>query len=95
MSHKTEELLKEIKGLQSVGLCPISPNPALLNPASPNPNSRKPMSFAYFPKEEMPMTSNQTDLNRNTNPNRHSNGNIFMRISLTPIKKLYHINERN
>jgi len=32
----------------SCGLCPISPNP----------NSRKPVSFTYFPKEEMPMTSN-------------------------------------
>jgi len=26
---------------------------------------------------------------------RHSNGNIFTRISLTPIKRLYCINERN
>ena len=35
-------------GVKTKGLCPISPNP----------NSRKPVSFTYFPKEEMPMTSN-------------------------------------
>jgi len=31
---------------------------------------------------------NKTGPNRNTDPNRHSNGNIFTRISLTPIYKL-------
>jgi len=39
--------------------------------------------------------SNLTDPNRNTNPNWHSNGNIFMHISLTPIKRLYCNNKRN
>ena len=36
--------------------------------------------------------TNQTKLtliNRSTNPNQHSNRNIFTRISLTPIKRLY------
>jgi len=41
------------------------------------------------------LLTNQTDPNRNTNPNRHSNGNIFTCISLTPINRLYRINERN
>ena len=35
------------------------------------------------------------DPNRNTNPNRHSNSNIFTCTSLTPIKRFYRIYERN
>ena len=41
------------------------------------------------------LLTNQTDPNHNTNPKHNGNGNIFTRISLTPIKRLYRINERN
>jgi len=52
--HGRELVRIEMKSV----LCPISPNPISPNPNSPHPNSRKPVPFTYFPKEEMPMTSN-------------------------------------
>jgi len=37
----------------------------------------------------------KADPNRNTNPNWHSNRNIFKRTSLTPIRRFYRIYEWN
>jgi len=40
------------------------------------------------------MHTQETDPNRNTNPNRHSNVDIFTRILSTPIKTLYCNNKK-
>ena len=80
-----------------------SPTPPVCRPSvilrGYAPIRRKPVSFTYFPKEGIYSPWRQTKLTLtvtlsftiyicgNTNPNRHSNGNIFLRaFRLTPIK---------
>jgi len=70
-------------------LCPISPNPIRRIPIR-----RKPVSFTYFLKRKCRWRQTKLTLTVTLNLTDTVTVIYFTRISSTPIKSLYHINEK-